>query len=207
MECASLRACDTKIFRALKRMKRLCIYCGSNHGFNPAFRSAAEAMGRLCAERGIGVVYGGGGVGLMGTVADAALAAGGEVIGVIPKLLVEKEKEHRGLTRLIEVDTMHERKQTMANLSDGFLALPGGIGTLEEVIEMFTWQQLGYHLKPVAVLNVAGFFDPLLSFLQSMETNGFLLKGNIEALIIGQEPDEIIDRLDNFAPTTVSKWL
>ena len=163
-------------------------------------------MGRLCAQRGIGVVYGGGGVGLMGILADTVLAADGEVTGVIPTLLVKKEKEHRGLTRLIEVGTMHERKQTMADLSDAFIALPGGIGTLEEVIEMFTWQQLGYHCKAVALLNVAGFFDPLILFLRSMETNGFLHKGNLDALIVDSDPLTLLDKLANFSPRTVNKW-
>ena len=187
-------------------MKKVCIYCGSNSGFNPAFRAAAETIGKLCVERGIGVVYGGGGVGLMGLLADSVLAYGGDVTGVIPTLLVEKEKEHRGLTRLVEVETMHERKQTMCDLSDAFIALPGGIGTLEEVIEMFTWQQLGYHCKAVALLNVDGFFDPLISFLQNMETNGFLHKGNFEALIVDTNPEILFDKLANFSPQSTNKW-
>lgn len=176
-------------------MQRLCIYCGSSFGKNPAHRDAAEAVGRWCAEHGIGVVYGGGAIGLMGVVADAALAAGGEVIGVIPTLLIEKEKEHRHLTKLIEVATMHERKKIMADYADGFLALPGGIGTLEELIEVLTWRQLGYHHKPIGLLNTGGYFDPLLAFLQHMEDEGYLLREHRESLLVDGAPEALLDRL------------
>ena len=188
-------------------MQRLCIYCGSNSGFDPAFQAAAVAMGRLCARSGIGIVYGGGSVGLMGLVADAALAEGGEVIGVIPKLLVEHEKEHRSLTRLIEVATMHERKQTMADLADAFLALPGGIGTLEELVEVMTWQQLGYHQKAVGVLNISGFFTPLLDLLSHMENRGFLRKENREDLLVGTTPEVVLEALSSFQPRNCPKWI
>ena len=188
-------------------MERVCIYCGSNNGFNPLFREAAENIGKLCAQSGLGIVYGGGGVGLMGAVADAALAHGGEVIGVIPRLLVEKEKEHRGVTQLFEVETMHERKQKMADLADAFIALPGGIGTLEEIIEVFTWQQLGYHQKPVGILNVAGFFDPLLNFLNDMEKNGFLRRENLEPLIIENNAPRLLEALSKSTPVAFNKWI
>src|SRR4051812_49148308 len=144
---------------------RVCVFCGSNPGARPEYAAAARAVGRALAERGRGLVYGGGNVGLMGVCADAALAAGGEVIGVIPDALQTAEVAHGGLTRLHVVRTMHERKALMADLSDAFAALPGGFGTLDELFEILTWAQLGIHAKPVAILNVAGFFDPLLAML------------------------------------------
>jgi uncharacterized protein (TIGR00730 family) len=188
-------------------MKRVCIYCGSNSGFKSSFRAAAVEIGQLCARSGLGVVYGGGGVGLMGAVADAALAKGGEVIGIIPKLLVEKEKEHRGVTQLFEVETMHERKKMMFDLSDAFIALPGGIGTLEEIVEAFTWQQLGYHQKPVGILNVDGFFDPLLTFLSDMEKNGFLRKENLDSLLIEEDAETLLEIMSKATPTAYDKWM
>lgn len=178
-------------------MRRICVYCGSSSGSNPLFREAATKLGRLLVERDIGLVYGGGGAGLMGAVADAVLEAGGEVIGVIPKLLVEREHEHRGLTQLFEVESMHDRKQKMADLSDAFIALPGGIGTLEEIIEVFTWLQLGYHGKPVAVLNVDGFYDPLLKLLKDMVSKGFLAADTLGRLIVGNECHELCDTIDD----------
>ena len=177
-------------------MKRVCIYCGSNSGFKSSFRAAAVEVGQLCARSGLGVVYGGGGVGLMGAVADAALAKGGEVIGIIPKLLVEKEKEHRGVTQLFEVETMHERKKMMFDLSDAFIALPGGIGTLE-----------GYHQKPVGILNVDGFFDPLLTFLSDMEKNGFLRKENLDSLLIEEDAETLLEVMSKATPTAYDKWI
>ncbi len=147
-------------------MRRVCVYCGSSFGIDPRFHAAAEALGAACVKRGLGVVYGGGSVGLMGAVADAALEAGGEVIGVIPRKLIDLEKEHRGLTQLIEVETMHERKRHMIELADAFVALPGGYGTLEELFEALAWLQLGYHSKPVGLINVAGYYDDMLTFLQ-----------------------------------------
>jgi uncharacterized protein (TIGR00730 family) len=151
-------------------MKRVCVYCGSATGANPAHRDAAEKLGVLLATRGIGLVYGGGNVGLMGVIADAALRAGGEVIGVIPGALMDKELGHTGVTKLHVVASMHERKQLMADLSDGFIALPGGIGTLEEFFETLTWLQLGFHNKPVGLLNVAGFYEHLLTFLRHVSS-------------------------------------
>ena len=152
-------------------MRRVCVYCGSSFGNDERFREAAKTVGTLCAQRGLGVVYGGGSVGLMGVVADAALAAGGEVIGVIPTKLITLEKEHRGLTKLIETETMHERKRIMMEHSDAFIALPGGYGTLEELFEVLAWLQLGYHAKPVCIVNIAGYYDGLLTFLDHMEAN------------------------------------
>ena len=146
-------------------MKRLCVFCGGNAGRHPAYAAAARELGHSLAARGIGLVYGGGKVGLMGVLADATREAGGEVIGVIPRAIVDRELAHAGLSELRVVDTMHERKQLMHQLSDAFVALPGGFGTLDELFEALTWSQLGLHDKPCAVLNVAGFFDPLLAFL------------------------------------------
>jgi uncharacterized protein (TIGR00730 family) len=152
----------------------LCVYCGSKPGADPQFAKAAVDVGRWIAEQGGQLVYGGGSGGLMGIVANAALEAGGRVIGVIPKALVEKEWAHHGCTELHIVDNMHERKRMMAEKSDAFLALPGGIGTLEELFEVWTWRQLGYHDKPVGLLNVAGYYDGMLAFLRNAVTQGFL---------------------------------
>jgi uncharacterized protein (TIGR00730 family) len=188
-------------------MHRLCVYCGSNHGNNPAFATAAEQVGRLCAKRGLGIVYGGGSVGLMGVVADAALAQGGEVIGVIPRKLVELEKEHRGCTQLIEVDSMHERKLLMMNHADGFLTLPGGYGTMEELFEVLAWLQLGFHTKPVGLLNVDGYYDGLLTFLDDMKYQGLLKEEHRHLLIVDTEVESLIVRMETFLVPDVSKWL
>src|SRR6266545_5407107 len=155
-------------------MKRICVFCGSSAGKAPAYLESAQATGRALARRGLGLVYGGGSVGLMGALADAALAAGGEVIGVIPRAMIAEERAHKSLTELIPVESMHERKHRMAQLANAFVALPGGIGTLEEVIEIFTWLQLGLHLKPVGLLNTCGFYDLLLRFLAHMRDEKFL---------------------------------
>jgi uncharacterized protein (TIGR00730 family) len=149
-------------------MRRICVYCGSSTGFDPVYQNAAVQLGTLLARQNIALVYGGGSVGLMGALADAALAAGGEVIGIIPHHLIAMEVGHRKLTSLVAVDSMHARKHQMADLADAFIALPGGIGTAEELLEVFTWLQLGIHAKPVAVLNVNGYFDGLLQFLLHM---------------------------------------
>lgn len=188
-------------------MRRLCIYCGSNAGGNPAYRAAAEAVGRCCAQRGMGIVYGGGSVGLMGVVADAALAAGGEVIGVIPKRLVTLEKEHRGLTQLFEVETMHDRKKLMMDHADGFLALPGGYGTLEELFEAVAWLQLGYHQKPVGLLNVAGYYDSLIAMLESMERGGLLKHEHRQMLLVDTRLEVLLARMEAFAAPDAGKWL
>lgn len=178
-------------------MKRLsvCVYCGSRFGGSAAFRAAAEAMGRSIGERGWRLVYGGGNVGLMGAVADAALAAGAEVVGVIPERLVGREVGHRGLTTLHVVETMHERKRLMAELADVFVALPGGIGTFEELFEVWTWRHLDYHDQPIGLLNVEGFYDPLLAFMRQTEAAGFV-DGNQQAMLtVGAEPVELLNRL------------
>jgi uncharacterized protein (TIGR00730 family) len=186
-------------------MRRVCVYCGSSPGFDPVYKAAAAEMGALLAARNIGVVYGGGRVGLMGAVADAALAGGGEVIGIIPHHLIAMEVGHRELTSLIAVDTMHARKHQMADLSDGFIALPGGIGTAEELLEVFTWLQLGIHAKPVALLNVNGYYDGLLQFLAHMEASGFLKRAHREMLIVETDAGRLLDALRGFVPARVDK--
>lgn len=185
-------------------MKALCVYCGSNPGVRDVYAGAAEALGRTLAERGIGLVYGGAAKGLMGRLADAVLAAGGEAQGVIPHALMRKEIAHSGLTRLHVVNTMHERKAMMAELSDGFVALPGGFGTLEETIEIVTWGQLRFHAKPCGLLNVDGFFDHLLAYLDHAEAEGFLKPEHRRMLLVADEPGALLERFSAWrAPTAV----
>jgi uncharacterized protein (TIGR00730 family) len=173
----------------------VCVYCGSRFGAAPAFRAAAEALGRAIAEREWRLVYGGGNVGLMGVVADAALAGGAEVIGVIPQRLVGLEVGHSGLTTLHVVETMHDRKRQMAELADLFVALPGGIGTLEELFEVWTWRHLGYHDQPIGLLNVDGFYDKLLAFMQHTQATGFVDGSQQAMLTVGGEPAALLDQL------------
>ncbi|MEY2690606.1 MAG: hypothetical protein RL375_4806 [Pseudomonadota bacterium] len=173
----------------------LCVYCGSRLGDNPAYAEAASALGLAIGQRGWGMVFGGGRVGLMGAAADAALTAGAPVTGIIPEGLMRREVGHRGLTRLDVVDSMHTRKQRMAELADGFVALPGGIGTLEELFEVWTWQHLGYHAKPVALLNVAGYYDGLLAFMRQVQGSGFIDQGQHDLLIVDNHVDRLLDRL------------
>lgn len=192
---------------------RVCVYCGSNFGSRPVFREVAAELGGLLADRGLGMVYGGGSVGLMGTVADAVLAGDGEVIGVIPHKLVELEKEHRGLTQLIEVETMHERKRLMMDHADGFVILPGGYGTLEELFEVVAWLQLGYHSKPVCVLNVEGYYDPMWLMLDRMVEGGLLLPEHRALMNVANTAVEAVDLLEGMmregggSPGPVGKWL
>jgi uncharacterized protein (TIGR00730 family) len=186
-------------------MRRVCVYCGSSTGFDTLYKAAAVELGALLAAEGIGLVYGGGSVGLMGALADAVLAKGGEVIGIIPHHLIAMEVGHRRLTSLIAVDSMHARKHQMADLSDAFIALPGGIGTAEELLEVFTWLQLGIHAKPVAILNINGYFDHLLQFLEHMEQSGFLKREHREMLIIEQDAARLLDQLRGFVPVRADK--
>jgi uncharacterized protein (TIGR00730 family) len=186
-------------------MRRICVYCGSSSGFDPIYRESAANLGRILSARGIGIVYGGGKVGLMGTLADAALAAGGEVIGIIPHHLIAMEVGHHEVTTLIPVDSMHIRKHQMAEMSDAFVALPGGIGTAEELLEVLTWLQLGIHAKPVALLNINSYFSHLLEFLDHMETSGFLKAEHRKMLIVDQEPESLLARLSAFVPERIDK--
>ena len=176
-------------------MKAICIFCGSSTGLRPTYQEAAAELGALLAQSRIQLVYGGGNIGLMGTVADSCMAAGGEVVGVIPKALVDKEHGHSGITRLEVVSDMHERKARMAVLADGFLALPGGIGTLEELFEVMTWSQLGIHGKPIALVNVDGFFDPLLAMLDHTLAEGFLRLQHRRLLIAAEEPRAALEQM------------
>ena len=180
-------------------MLSICVYCGSRSGDSPLFVSAAQALGALIGSRGHGLVYGGGRVGLMGTVADAALNAGAKVLGVIPDTLMQREVGHRGLTELKVVRTMHERKLLMAERADAFVALPGGIGTLEELYEVWTWQQLGYHDKPVALLNVDGYYDALLQFMQIGQQRGFVSEAQHAALIVDTDAASLLSRIEKAA--------
>lgn len=188
-------------------MKRVCVFAGSSAGRRPGYRSAAETLGRTLAERGIGVVYGGACVGLMGALADSALAAGGEVIGVIPSSLVAKEIAHPRLTDLRIVASMHERKATMADLSDAFIAMPGGWGTWEEFLEILTWGQLGLHRKACGLLNVSGYFDPLLAFVSHSVTEGFVRAEHQAMIRVAEEAGTLLDALESYEPPVVEKWI
>lgn len=176
-------------------IRSICVFSGSRAGTRPDYRAAAEALADAMAERGLRLVYGGGDIGLMGAMADRILAAGGEVIGVIPRCLVEREVAHHGITKLHVVETMHERKALMADLSDAFIAIPGGFGTLEELFEVVTWRQLRIHGKPCAVLNTAGYFDDLLRFLDRAVADDFIRREHREGLLVGDDPLTLLDTL------------
>ncbi len=181
-------------------LARLCVFCGASPGFDPAHAAFAREVGAGLAGRGIGVVYGGGRVGLMGALADGALAAGGEVHGVIPRALMDRELAHTGVTRLHVVETLHQRKARMAELSDAFVALPGGLGTLEELAEVLSWAQLGLHGKPVALLDPGGYFEPLLAFLDGAVEAGFLAPAHRARLIVARDLDELLATFPNPRP-------
>jgi hypothetical protein len=186
---------------------RLCIFCGSSPGARPEYAEATAELARLLAERGIGIVYGGASVGLMGLLADTAMEAGGEVVGVIPNALERKEIARHGLTELHIVDSMHERKALMAELSDAFIALPGGSGTLEELFEVFTWSQLGLHRKACALLNVAGYYDGLAAFLDHAVDERFLRAEHRAMLLCENTPAAVLDALERFEAPLVDKWI
>lgn len=188
-------------------LQRVCVYCASNDGARPEYLAAARALGRAIATRGMCVVYGGGRVGLMGALADAALEAGGEVVGVMPHALVQREVAHHGLTALHVVDSMHERKAMLADLSDAFVALPGGVGTLEEFFETWTWAQLGVHQKPVGLLDVADYWQPLVRMLEHANVEGFLRGAPQEWLVMHTDPDTMLDQLATFEPPQMRRWL
>ena len=193
-------------------MKCICVFCGSNAGHDPRYRAEAERLGGLLAGRGIELVYGGGNVGLMGVIADACLAAGGTVIGVIPEALIGKEVagrvvDHRGLTRLEVVASMHIRKARMAELADGFIALPGGFGTFVEFCEILTWGQLGFHVKPMGLLNINGFYDPLLALFERAVAEGFLRDENRAMALAAGDIESLLAVMTAYRPEPVSKWL
>ena len=180
-------------------VRRLAVYCGSAGGSDPRFEEAARELGRTMAERGIDLVYGGGRLGLMGIIADTVIAYGGRTYGVIPRALVDQEVAHTGLTELHEVTTMHERKAKMTELCDAFVCLPGGIGTLDELYEAWTWNALGYHAKPFALLNIAGFWTPFVGFMEHVSASGFLSETRLKQLLVGDTPGEVINLLDEAA--------
>jgi uncharacterized protein (TIGR00730 family) len=177
-------------------MRRLAVYCGASMGASPAFAATAKALGEEMAERGIGLVYGGGRLGLMGVVADAVINAGGEAFGVIPQALIDLEVAHTGLTELHIVTSMHERKAMMTDLTDAFVAIPGGIGTLDELFEAWSWNALGYHAKPFALLNVDGFWDGMISFLDHVAASGFMSAARRDQLLVAEGIEQAIDLLD-----------
>jgi len=188
-------------------MQRICVFCASNPGHNPAYVTLARALGTLLAERGHTVVFGGGRVGLMGALAEAALSAGGEVIGVMPHALVQREAAHRELTKLHIVDSMHERKAMLSELSDGFIALPGGIGTLEELFEVWTWGHLGVHTKPIGLLGVAGYWNALVTFLDHMGEEGFMRPNTRELLLIDTDATRLLTRMTEYVAPPVTQWV
>jgi uncharacterized protein (TIGR00730 family) len=188
-------------------LSSVCVFCGSNGGADPAYLAAAEAVGSGLARRGIRVVYGGGRVGLMGALADAARAAGGEVVGVMPQQLVDREIGHTGIDDLRVVDTMHERKALMVELADAFVALPGGIGTLEELFEVYTWAQLGIHAKPLALLDVAGYYEPLAAFLDHAVEQRFLRPETRAMLSVADTLEGVLERFERWRPAPVHKWI
>lgn len=188
-------------------MKRITVFCGSSLGTDEIYKTQATLLGNKLAEENIALVYGGANVGLMGAVADGVLEKGGEVIGVLPNFLRSKEIAHNDLTELILVETMHERKTKMNDLCDGVIALPGGFGTLEELFEMLTWAQLGLHKKPIAILNNDGFYDSLITFIQTTVDKGFLKEVNQEMLIVSDNIDNLLDKMKNYVAPTVGKWI
>lgn len=188
-------------------MKSVCVYCGSNEGRLPVYAEAARGLGRALVERGLGLVYGGASVGIMGVLADTVLSLGGRVTGVMPEAIVRKEVAHRGLTELHVTSSMHERKMRMAELSDAFVALPGGIGTLEEIFEAWTWAQLGLHAKPCGLLNVAGYYDGLIAFLDHTAAERFVKAANRSMLIVSDDPSDLLDRFACYRAPAVEKWI
>lgn len=187
-------------------MKSVCVFCGSSSGEHPAYRTVAETLGREIARRKLTLVYGGGDVGLMGLIADAALAASGEVIGFIPQALMKKEIAHKGLTELHVLGSMHERKAAMEARADGFIALPGGFGTLDEFCEILTWAQLGIHRKPVGLLDVNGFFEKLLAFFNDATADGFIRPTHRELILEDTDPAHLLERMLAWKPTIIPKW-
>ncbi len=188
-------------------MRRICVFAGSNLGVRKEYQEAARELGRELLERGLGLVYGGGSIGLMGVIADSVLAGGGEVIGVIPRALARREVAHRDLTALHEVESMHERKALMADLSDGFIAIPGGFGTFDELFEITTWAQLGLHSKPIGLLNVAGYFIPLLNLVNHAASEGFIPQQHTHILLHKERPAALLDAFASYVPPSgQAKW-
>lgn len=188
-------------------MKRICVFCGSSKGVRPAYEEAAIAMGEVLVKRGLGLVYGGGNVGLMGVIADTVKRAGGEVIGVIPESLAAKELAHQDLSDLIVVKSMHERKAIMADYSDGFIAMPGGYGTFEEFCEIITWAQLGFHRKPCGLLNVEDYYAPLLALCDHAVNEKFVRAEHRPLVLVSNDPEHLLDLFENYQPPELEKWI
>lgn len=188
-------------------MKSVCVFCGSQTGHNSVYEQTAQELGQLLASRGIRLIYGGGNIGLMGIVADAVLDAGGQVIGVIPHALAEKEVAHLGLTELMLVESMHDRKAKMADLAEGFIAMPGGFGTFEEFCEVLTWNQLGIHTKPCGVLNVAGFYNPFIELLDRALAEGFLRSQHRQLVCVSDRPEDLLNQMGHSPSASGDKWL
>jgi uncharacterized protein (TIGR00730 family) len=188
-------------------MKNITVFCGSNSGFRTEYAEAARTLARIFAQNNIRLIYGGGNVGLMGIIADEVMRAGGEVVGIIPDSLDKKEVGHRGITELRVVDSMHERKAQMAELADGFIAMPGGIGTFEEFFEILTWAQLGFHEKPCAVLNIAGYYDGLLALCDNAVSEGFLRPAHRQLILEDSNPEFLLEKMRNLKPVPVEKWI
>ncbi|MGZ4810787.1 MAG: LOG family protein [Thermoanaerobaculia bacterium] len=188
-------------------MQRVCVFCGSNRGGRAGYVTATRELAAVLVQRGISLVYGGGKVGLMGALADEVLRLGGQVTGVIPRQLVEREVGHTGLTDLRVVETMHERKALMADLADGFIALPGGLGTMEEIFEVWTWAQLGMHRKPIAFLDVGGYYQLLIEFLDQAAREGFVRRQHRAIAIVDTDPAALLDKMRAYNPPTVEKWI
>jgi len=187
-------------------MQRICVFAGSSSGTRQAYAQAATDLAQELILRNLGLVYGGASVGLMGILADSMLAGGGEAIGVIPRSLLRKEVKHSGLSDLRVVETMHERKAMMADLADGFIALPGGFGTFDELFEILTWAQLNFHQKPVGLLDIAGYFTPLLSFIQHVSAEGFVRPEHLTLLLHDTEPGRLLEQFAHYTPVSLSKW-
>jgi uncharacterized protein (TIGR00730 family) len=190
-------------------MKNILVYCGSSGGINEIYKQNATELGKVFAEKGVRLIYGGGSVGLMGTIADAVLANAGEVVGVIPSFMEPWEVQHKGLTEIHVVESMHIRKAIMAEMSDAVIAMPGGWGTLDELFEILTWRQLGLHEMPIGILNVNGFFDDLLKMIQKMVTEGFLKEINLNMFVVDASPEGLMEKLENYIPQgeVVGKWV
>jgi uncharacterized protein (TIGR00730 family) len=188
-------------------VKRICVYCGSNRGKSAEFLASARTLAGELVQRDIGLVYGGASVGIMGEIADTVLARGGEVIGVMPQALVDKEVSHTGLTELRVVNSMHERKEIMADLAQGFIALPGGLGTMEEIFEVLTWAQLGFHQKPCALLNVKGYYNRLTQFLDHAVAQGFIADTHREMLLVEENPHSLLEIMASYSAPAVDKWI
>lgn len=188
-------------------MKKICVYCGSSPGRRPEYTAAARFLAEELLTRKIGLVYGGASVGIMGEIANTVLKGGGEVVGIMPQTLVDREVSHPGLTEFIIVKSMHERKAMMADLSDGFIALPGGLGTIEELFEVLTWSQLGFHKKPCGLLNASGYYDHLSAFLDHTVVEGFVKNAHRSMLIVEKDPVKLLDRFTDYDPPLVNKWI